>query len=899
MLLLALRGLVGARRRLVATGAAVALGVALAAGALVLGRAIDASLEASAAAPARAADVVVRQQVALRSTLGPVRARLPGSVVDLVRDTPGVGAAAGVVQGYAQPLDAAGTPLAGPSTNPSRLGLPWLDQAALNPWHLVAGTAPTAADEVVIDAGTARRAHLQVGQSLDVSLTSGRVPYRLVGVAALAGRDAPAASTVVLFDPAEAAHRLGSGDQVDMVLADTEVGGSATALAERLRAALPTDVEVLTAPELDRAEQAELDRTMVWLRAVLAAFVSVALAAAGLLIANTFSVLVAQRARELALLRALGAHRRQVTLLALGEAAGVGLAGSVVGVGLGLALARVLAGALAAAGWDDTGWSLGLDLTAVVIPVVLGLVVTLAGAARPAWRAGRLAPVAAVREMSAEAPAVAPARVAAGSLSLSVGIALLVSAGEGGGRVSLLVAGAAAALAGLALAGPVLVAPVLRVAGLSPVAWVLLVAGAVVLLAAAAVSLASVVDGFVPGVVVAVALAAGGGGLVVAGRAGRGPTAAVARRNLHRQPRRTAATVGSLVVGVGVAATLLVLASSIRSGIGTAVERTFRGDFVVTGGSGAALGAGSGGLDPQLAVDLAAVPGVAVASGVRVAQVEVDGHPQAVPAVDADVLAPVFDVGLVAGSVADLGRDALAVHVDRARREGWQVGDTITVTFPTTGPQPFTISALYDQGDLVGDVLLDIAALDARQAAGTDLQVFVGLERGASADQMRAPLTDVVARYPSARLLEPDQYRHEQEGRIDDALALALALVALAVVIAVLGVANTLALSTVERRRELALLRAVGASAAQVRALLRWEAATVSLVGAAGGCALGVVLAWATLRAVGAGGYRQLAVPGLQLAALVALTTVAGVLAATLPARRAGRVDVVQALAED
>jgi putative ABC transport system permease protein len=188
MLLLALRGLIGARRRLLATGAAVALGVALAAGALVLGRAIDRSLEASAAAPARAADVVVRQQVALRSALGPVRSRLPGSVVDLVRDTPGVGVAEGVVQGYAQPLDGAGTPLAGPSTNPSRLGLPWLAQPALNPWHLVAGTPPHTAEEVVVDAGTARRAGLQLGQVLDVALTSGRVPYRLVGVAALAGR---------------------------------------------------------------------------------------------------------------------------------------------------------------------------------------------------------------------------------------------------------------------------------------------------------------------------------------------------------------------------------------------------------------------------------------------------------------------------------------------------------------------------------------------------------------------------------------------------------------------------------------------------------------------------------------------------------------------------------------
>jgi putative ABC transport system permease protein len=423
----------------------------------------------------------------------------------------------------------------------------------------------------------------------------------------------------------------------------------------------------------------------------------------------------------------------------------------------------------------------------------------------------------------------------AGLAALAVGGLALVGASSLG--VAALVGGALVGLAGLALAGPMLARPVSRLTGHRFVGAGLVGAGAVVGTVAAGLALASLADRFGPGLVVAAGLGLASGALVVGGRSARGTAGEVARGALVREPRRVAATAGSLVVGVGVAATLLVLAASVRGGVARAVTGTFRGDFVVVDGpSGSGLGASSGGLPPQLARDLAAVPGVDVASGVRVAQVEVDGDAQAVPAVDAATLASIFDVGLDGGSVEDLGPDGLAVQVDRARAEGWQLGDLVTVSFPTTGPEPFRLVALYRNGDLAGDVLLGVEALAQRQAGPSDAQVFVGLDPSADRSELRSELTDVVSRYPSARLLDPGEYRHEQEARVDRVLQLALALVALAIVIAVVGVANTLALVTLERRRELALLRAAG---------------------------------------------------------------LAGVVAATLPARRASRVDVVHALAVD
>ncbi|MPY91754.1 MAG: FtsX-like permease family protein, partial [Acidimicrobiia bacterium] len=488
-----------------------------------------------------------------------------------------------------------------------------------------------------------------------------------------------------------------------------------------------------------------------------------------------------------------------------------------------------------------------------------------------------------------------------GLVGLVAAGAVLAGTGAAQGGAAALVVGGALGVVGIGLAGPALVAPALRLAGHPSTGVALVALGVAMAAVAAGIGLASLADRFAEGLGFAVVAAVAAAGLVVGGRSGRGPAAALARRGLGREPRRVAATAGSLVVGVGVASTLLVMAASVRNGVSNAVSGTFRGDFVVVDGPAGSLGGGAGGLPPELARDLGAVPGVAVASGVRVAQVEVAGRAQAVPAVDAASLAPIFDVGLASGSVADLGGDGLAVNVERASEEGWELGDPVTVAFPTTGPERFHVVALYRNADLTGDLLLGVEALARRQADPADAQVFVGLDAGADRSRLRTELTDVVARYPSARLLDPGEYQAEQEARVDRALELALALVALAIAIAIaiVGVANTLALGTVERRRELALLRAVGASGRQVRALVRWEAVAVSLVGSVAGVVVGVGLAWATLGAVGQGGYRQLEVPLLQLAGVVLATGLAGVAAAALPARRAARVDVVDALAAE
>jgi putative ABC transport system permease protein len=358
-----------------------------------------------------------------------------------------------------------------------------------------------------------------------------------------------------------------------------------------------------------------------------------------------------------------------------------------------------------------------------------------------------------------------------------------------------------------------------------------------------------------------------------------------------RNPKRTSATAAALMIGVGLVGFITIFAASAKESLRAAVDGSLAADLVVDSGS-----FGFGGLSPALAGELDALPEVAAASGVRLGLAAVDGNAVSLRAVDPVAFARVVDVELVAGRLDDLGLDGIAVHEDEAEREGLAVGDTVPVRFAETGDTRLRVAAVYAEDGVAGTHLVSLALHEANFPHRFDVSVLVDLADGAAPDRARAAVESVAGRYANAEVRDQRQYADGQAGRIDQILNLIYVLLALAVFIALLGIANTLALSILERTRELGLLRAVGMTRRQVRSAVRYESVVIALLGTVLGLAIGLFFGWAMVTALSDEGM-VLELPAGQLAVITVVGAVAGVLAAILPARRAARLDVLRAIA--
>jgi putative ABC transport system permease protein len=365
----------------------------------------------------------------------------------------------------------------------------------------------------------------------------------------------------------------------------------------------------------------------------------------------------------------------------------------------------------------------------------------------------------------------------------------------------------------------------------------------------------------------------------------RGTSGAIARQNAMRDPKRTARTASSLMIGVALVSFLAIFAASVKASGAGAFRTDFRGTVIVDSG---AID-DSTGLTPNIAADLATRPGVHLVTEHRVAAVENDGTPGYLDAYDVTTVASMFDLGHVDGDLATLGADGIAVTRSSGPR-AVRLGDTRSVTFPT-GTVTLTVRAIYDRAaDTVGDRFVDLAAFEANLPERLDSRIYV------NADDT-AVVRRATAGYPTAQTLSVDAFIAQRNGNLDTVLTLMYALLGLAVLIALLGIVNTLGLSIHERKRELGLLRAVGMSRAQVRTSVRWESAIIALFGTALGLAIGTFLAWTVVHAARLGEQTRLIVPTGSLITVAAIATIAGVGAAVIPARRAARLDILTAIA--
>jgi putative ABC transport system permease protein len=844
VLRIALKGLLARKLRLVTTSLAVLLGVAFMSGTLVLTDTIGRTFDQLFADASAGTDAVVRAKAVITGDFSSQRDRIPATLLATVRGVPGVKDAEGQVEGYTQVVGRDGKAVGNPGRGAPTFGRNWSEVAALNPFRIIDGHAPQAPDEVVLDRYTATTAGWHVGDTFTVLVEKGPQRVRLAGIAKFGSADGTGGATQVMYAPATAQRLVGTPGTYDSIAVVGANGVSQPDLRDRITAALPPTAEAITGKALVEENQSTLRKSLRFFDAFLFTFAVVALLVGSFMIYNTFSIVVAQRGRESALLRALGASRRQVLGTVLVEALVVGLLAALLGMVGGVGIAAGLKALLSAFGIDIPAGGVVFTLRTAIVALVTGVGVTLASAFFPARRAAKVPPLAALRDLAVEPRGSSRRRTITGGLVTAIGVALLMSGlfSHTANKMASVGFGATVVFFGVAILGPTFARPVSGLIG-APLPRL------------------------------------------------RGVAGTLARENAMRSPKRTASTAAALMIGVGLVGFITIFAASAKSSVSATIDKAFTGDFVVASGT-----FGFGGLSPSLATSLRTLPEVRAVSGLRIGQAKVEGHPELVGAVDVGPFSQILDLDIASGDFASMHGDEIAVDTGTARSNGWHVGDSIKATFAKTGERTLRIAAIYRRSDVGGRYLLPIETYDANFAQHFDAQVFVAKSPGVDAAAARRAVESVTKAYPNATLQDQTEFKKSQAAQIDTLLNLIYVLLVFAIGIAVLGIMNTLALSIFERTRELGLLRAVGMTRRQLRSAVRWESVIIALFGTGLGLLIGLFFGWALVQALRSYGFSKLTIPVGSLAVVVVLAALAGVLAAVLPGRRAARLDVLQAI---
>jgi putative ABC transport system permease protein len=841
--------------RMLTTFAAVALGVAFMGGVLVLTDTMNRSFDDLFADVFRDTDAVVRSGQTFSSDFGDVRGLVDADLLPEVESADGVRAAAGSSDGFAQIIDQQGDPVGDPMFGAPTFGGTWIADDELNPFDLSDGRAPEADDEIVIDRKSAKDTDYQVGDTVAVQSPGGVDTFELVGIARFGTTDSPGGASYVLWTEAAAMRWVGEEGRFSSISVAAEDGVSqqqvADSIDEVLQVSDSSGVEVVTGVEITEETQSDIKESLSFLTTFFLVFAAIALVVGTFVIYNSFSIIVAQRTREMALLRAIGARRRQVRRTVLIEAVIVGVVGAAVGFVMGLGVATLLASVLGV-----PGDGLAIVPASIAVAVVTGVIVTVVSALLPAWRASRVPPLAAMREVAVDRTGRSRVRFVIGLAVLAVGL-VTVAIGATGDTIETVGLGVGLVFLGLILVCPGLARPVSRALG-APVQRL------------------------------------------------RGASGRLARDNASRNPRRTSATAQALMIGVGLVALLLVVNSSIRASIDKTLDDSFAGDFVVMSGSFGMIG-----LPPSVAADIEQVPEVSVVAPIRFSPATVRIPPATDTGEDKSVTATsagafeLLDLDVVEGNV-ELSGGEVVVSKDTADDQGLALGDELGIDLVDDdrpeADRTATVAGIYESPDAttsLGGYIMGLDDFTAAAPSSTDAQIFVQLADGASVAEVEPELEDIVAPFAAAEVQSVDEYKDTIKAQLNVFLLLVIGLLLLSVVIAVLGIANTIALSVLERTREIGLLRAVGMRRRQVRSTIRWEAVIISLYGTVLGLAFGLVGGWGLVRALRDEGFGVFEVPIVPFIAVAVLGAAVGVLASILPAWRASRMDVLDAISTE
>jgi putative ABC transport system permease protein len=849
MIGVALRGMAQRKLRTVLTAVAILLGVAMIAGTYVQTDQIRTAFEDITRTAAEGVDANIKPRTAFTSSVGSTQL-LDGRLVERAAAVPGVARAEGqLFESGSLVVDGKTVePRFAPAIVASTLGKPF------DPLKVVSGRLPARSGEIVINRKLAEDRHLAVGRRVGVTTATGIRPVRLVGIVDFGNVASMGGATMIVatLPDVQAWYRLpGKVSEIDVAAAP---GHSPAEIVRALRGALPGGLDVKTGRQ-SADEQAKQINDAIggFLTPALLAFAGAALLVGAFIIFNTFSITVAQRRRELALLRSIGATRRQVLGAVAAEALVLGVVASVAGLFAGLGFARLLGALFDAAGMGIPRGGMTLAPRTVAAALGVGIGVTTLAALGPAVRATRVPPVAAMREEAAGAPP-RPSRrrravtVLVGALGLALVLQGLLGGGAATSRLSAMGLGSVLVFVGVAMSARYVVRPLAALIG-----WPL-------------------------------------------ERIGHA-TGRLARENTTRNPARTAVTAAALMVGLALVVFVAVFAAGLReSMVGSIDKRLEPSELVVSSDSAAPLAALAGGRIDRL-------PAVAATSPLYVDQIEVNGRrvsatTDVLNGVDPLALRDTYRFRWLDGTDADLqrvtGTNAL-VEEQFAKTHGIRVGDRFSVRGPGGHRARLTAMSTYRDPQILQGIVVDRGQFERLSPMRGPFGYFVSLLGG---EDVRAAQRDVRAAlraFPAAKVRTRGEYVDWITAQLEQIVYLLYALLAMSIVISLFGIANSLFLSIQERIRELGMLRAIGATAAQVRRLIRYESVITSVIGGLLGTAVGIVFAWLTTFAVkdlGVG----FTVPAGQVAACLVLAVIVGAVGAIAPARRAARLDVLDAI---
>lgn len=860
MLRVTLRSFWEHKRRLVSTIIAIVLGVAFMAGTFVLTDTLDKVFDDLFAESNEEVDAQVQGEVLFSDPFsGDQRANLPSTLVDEVAGLDGVANAEPFVTviGFGsinRVLDADGEPV-GSSQGPPTLLESWIDDEALSPYVVQEGRGPEADDEIALNLGAVEDADFQLGDRITIVGQFGREEYELVGVFSFGSAKSAAGAVSVEFTLPAVQRLAGLDDEVQNVLARGEDGRSEEEVVELISPILPGDAEVLTGTEAAAQLSSDVQSGFEFFRQALTIFAGIALLVGVFVISNTFAILVSQRTRELALLRAVGAGRGQVLGSVMLEAILVGLVAAVIGLLAGVLLGIGVLALLEAFGADLPTTSVVVRPATVVLAFAVGLLVTIVAALIPGVRATRVPPLAALREVAVDRAAASRTRLVAGIVVLALGALLLSTAtSSDGGAEDLSVVGFGAGLLviGAIVIGPVLAGRSVRILG-------------------------------------------------VAVRRLKGLTGRLATENAARSPKRTSATASALIIGVALVGFITVFAASAKSSVEAQVGGGFKGDFVIQSDGGAF---GFSGFPTTVGATAAEVDGVDVVAPVGFGSLEItyaggETATEFVTSADPDSLDQVLDPKMVDGELTDLTDDSVIVDQRRADDHDLSIGGSIEVTAPGGAQRELRVVGISDDPNILGFFTITRTTAEEVLPQFVDAQVFGTLAGGVDADATLAAIDEAVSDTPALEVLDRDAFTSSIVSDITAFVNIIYGLLILSILIALIGIANTLSLSINERIRELGLLRAVGMGRDQLRSAIRWEAVLISVLGAVVGLGLGLVLSWAVLTALEPQGLSDFAVPVGSLLVIVGLAALLGTLASIRPARRAAKMQILDAIATE
>ena len=852
------KGILGRKVRLALTALAVVLGVAFVTGTYVLTDTVTTSFQGVFRQTLAGVDLVVRRAAPFGGGGAAEMERFPDGVAAAAGRVPGVATATGFVEGYAQFVDRSGHAIQ--SSGAPTLGINWAESGSQGPLHLVAdgsrrSRAPTRAGEVAMDAGTARRNGFRVGDHVDVLLQGPKQRFVIVGLFAVGDRSDLGAISFAAFDLRTAQQVFGAPGQLDALNVTATSSTSIATLRARVAAALGPDYQVESPAQVAQDRGQVVVTFLTLLTQLLLGFAAIGMVVAAFIIFNTFTILVAQRTRELGLLRALGASGGQVVGSVLGEAAVLGAAGAAAGLGVGYGLAGVLLSLAGRLGFQVPTQPLVLEQRTVLAALGVGVGVTVASSVWPAVRAARIPPLAAVTDALTSRSRPLARRTLLGAALVALGVPAVL----------------------IGVHRTQYASNTLREVWWVAIGAVLVLAGVLVLLAAVAGPVA---------------------GLLGRPLRAAGVTGTLARGNAMRNPRRTAATASALVIGLALVGLVAIFGDLAKASIRRAVDQGIRADLVLKAQQFATF-------SPDVAQRVAKLPSVAAVTAFRFGNVRVPvgGNQETVVGAAPAQLGQVVDLGVRRGSIRAMDDDGVLVAEDASRQYGLSIGDRVDMQFPQ-GIETLHVAGIYTRRDFTGGVSVGFVVAEPAyvQGFGTvaeDSLVYIRARRGETAAADTAVRRAIGRTFPNISVFTRDQYRGDQEDAINRFLVVVVALLMLSEIIAVLGIVNTLALSVFERTRELGLLRVVGMSRRQLRRMIRGESVIVALVGGLVGTGLGVFWGWGFTTALRAQGVTVLSFPVVQLVVFVALSMLAGVVAALGPAWRAARLDILEAIAAE